>query len=161
MNVEKIIDQYESTIIHLETEEAILWNLAKNCVAKLNFDDCVIYKADYAKKELIQKAAHGPKNPDGFNVFSPIKIPFGKGITGSVFEKGISEIVNNTIRDERYIVDDSFRNSEIAVPIIVKDKVWGIIDCENYSINFFTPRHQKILESFAAICADKIAKIEI
>lgn len=159
-NVENIIVQYASTIIELETEEAVLWNLVKNCVAKLDFEDCVIYKADYESKQLIQIAAHGPKNPDGFNILSALKIPFGKGITGSVFESRVSEIVNDTSKDERYIVDDSFRNSELAVPIIIKDKVWGVIDCENYQLSFFTNRHVEIIEAFASICAVKLARIE-
>lgn len=159
-SVENIIIQYASTIIGLESEEAVLWNLAKNCIGKLGFEDCVIYKADHENKVLVQKAAHGPKNPDGLNIYAPIKIPFGEGITGHVVLSGKSEIVNNTSNDPRYIVDDSFRNSEMTIPIIIKEKVWGVIDCENYHLNFFTKKHLEIVEALASICGVKIARIE-
>ncbi len=47
---------------------------------------------------------------------------------GHVACTGKPEIIRNTARDRRYIVDDQQRLSEIAVPIIVEGKVFGVID---------------------------------
>ena len=157
--LEDTLVYFATSIIRNNTEEEILWDLAKNCISRLNFVDCVIYKIDYRRRVLVQKAAYGPKNPRRYEIFEPIQIELGKGITGTVGLSGKAEIINNTSEDSRYIVDDEVRLSEIAVPILLNEKVWGVIDCEHPTPNYFTHRDLRILTSIAAICAVKLAKI--
>ena len=54
-----------------------------------------------------------------------MEIPVGKGIVGSVAETGKAELIKDTSKDPRYIVDDQLRYSEISVPIISDNKVLG------------------------------------
>ncbi|MEI9909964.1 MAG: GAF domain-containing protein [Bacteroidota bacterium] len=58
-------------------------------------------------------------------------IEVGKGIVGSVASSGKAEIITDTTKDPRYIVDDERRFSEISVPIVYDGKVLGVIDCEH------------------------------
>ncbi|MBL6447354.1 histidine kinase [Fulvivirga sp. 29W222] len=158
-DLEETLVYFATSIISKSTEEEVLWDLAKNCISRLGFLDCVIYKVDYERDVLIQKAAHGPKNPRSYEVLQPIEIPLGAGITGAVAATGKPELIHDTSKDERYVVDDEMRLSEIAVPITQDGKVWGVIDCEHPEKHFFTDRHLKTLNAIASICAVKLARV--
>jgi putative methionine-R-sulfoxide reductase with GAF domain len=114
----EVIHEFALSQVALDSLEDIVWNVAKTAIAELGFVDCVIYLLDEQGKTLIQKAAHGPKNPLAQDILNPITIPVGEGIVGSVAKSGRIEWVEDTRKDSRYIVDDSQRLSELAVPII-------------------------------------------
>lgn len=158
LETELVITYFASQINSHTNTEALLWDIAKNCISKLHFEDCVIYLLDEKANTLIQKAAYGPKSPDDLTIHQPIEIPVGKGITGTVAKSGIPEIINNTAEDPRYILDDAKRLSEITVPILINNKVIGVIDSEHRQKNFFTPTHLTILQTIAALCANQIQK---
>jgi len=157
--VEDLLIYFSTSIIHFNTEEEIAWDLAKNCIGKLNFTDCVIYFVDPDRNVLVQKAAHGPKNPRDFHIVKPIDIPIGKGICGTVAQTGVAEIIPNTARDPRYILDDEPRLSEITVPIKIDGGVIGVIDCEHPDENFFTQQHLRLLSAIASFYAVRISKL--
>ncbi len=113
---------------------------------------------DEERNVLVQKAAHGPKSPRQFEINQPIEIQPGKGIVGSVALSGRAEIIPDTTKDPRYIVDDEQRYSEISVPIIYDGKVLGVIDCEHSKKRFFTQKHLSILTTIASLCANKIVR---
>ncbi|HYE56004.1 MAG TPA: GAF domain-containing protein, partial [Chitinophagaceae bacterium] len=140
-----------------ESVGLILWDIARNCISRLGFEDCVIYLLDEERNVLVQKAAYGAKGTEAFEIANPIEIPVGKGITGQVAETRKTVIVHDTSKDHRYIVDDERRLSEIAVPIIHDGKLIGVIDSEHRRRNFFTEHHLKTLETISSLCASKIA----
>lgn len=158
--LEELLIYFSTSISHLNTEEEIAWDLVKNCIARLNFSDCVIYFIDPEKKVLVQRAAHGPKNPRDFDIVKPIEIPLGRGISGYVALSGIGEIINNTEEDPRYIVDDERRFSEITIPIVSDGKVIGVIDCEHPEKNFFTRQHFRLLTAIASFYGVRISKLQ-
>lgn len=155
---ERIIAYFATSLYGKNTVEEILWDVAKNCISQLGFADCVIYLVNEESNLLEQKAAFGPKNPDAFEIANLITIPVGKGIVGTVAKTGVPEVINDTSKDARYIVDDERRFSEIAVPIIYENKVIGVIDSEHPQKNFFTDTHLRILSIIAALCSNKIVK---
>ena len=61
--LERILIYFATSISSTESEEAILWDVAHNCISHLGFADCVIYLVDDERGMLVQKAALGPKNP--------------------------------------------------------------------------------------------------
>ncbi|MGA0555829.1 histidine kinase [Larkinella sp. VNQ87] len=161
LETERAINFFAISLIDQTTVEEVLWDVAKNCIARLNFVDCVVYMLDESRNVLIQKAAHGPKNPRSYEIFQPIEIPVGKGIVGSVAQTGQPELIADTSQDARYIRDDDMRYSEITVPIVLEGEVVGIIDAEHPEKNFFKPRHLHILTSIARLCAQKIRRVQI
>jgi putative methionine-R-sulfoxide reductase with GAF domain/streptogramin lyase len=154
---EKVIDYFAGSAYEKSSVNDILWDICRNCIYMLRFDDCVIYLLDEEKNELVQKAAYGPKNPKAFEIINPISIPMGSGIVGHVAASGKALIIKDTSKDSRYIVDDEKRLSEITVPIIHEGKVIGIIDSENRKKNFFTQQHLKTLQTIASLCSAKIS----
>lgn len=159
LEIEQIINHFATSMNGLNSIDDILWDVAKNCISKLQFEDCVIYMKNAEDGLLIQKAAWGPKMAIENTIHQPIEIKPGHGIVGSVFVSGKPEIVNDTTADHRYLVDDAKRLSEITVPIISDEEVIGIIDSEHPQKNFYTDRHLQILTTIAALCSVKIKTI--
>ncbi len=158
--IEQTVNQFIQSIFLKTTIDDVLWSLAKDCIAKMGFVDCVIYMIDETNSELVQRAAHGPKNPVKMDIYNPITISIGKGIVGAVAKTGEAEIVSDTTKDKRYIVDDDNRRSEITVPIVLGDKVIGIIDSEHPEKDFFTQKHLRILTTVSSIVANRIDKLK-
>lgn len=160
LEVEQAINHFSSSMYNQHSVHQLLWDVAKNCIGRLHFEDCVIYLLDREKKVLYQKAAYGEKSPQAFTIDNPLEIPLGSGITGYAALHAKPVIVKNTALDERYIVDGKRRASEIAVPIIADGIVYGVIDCEHSKKAFFTQKHLNILQTIASLCAGKIVKIK-
>lgn len=156
----RLIEYFSQSIYRSNTIDDILWDICNNCIEKLNFVDCVVYLVDKKSNDLVQRAAYGGKVEVEPALKDPIRIRFGEGIVGSVAQAGKYEIVPDTSKDSRYIVDDSQRLSELAVPIIFENKVIGVIDSEHPERDFFNHSQARVLTNIAAICAHKIAWYE-
>lgn len=76
-------------------------------------------------------------------------IPLGRGITGAAFQSRQLERVSDTARDPRFIATHPDVRSEVAVPLIVKDTVIGILDLESDQLNHFTSEHVQLLRLLA------------
>jgi len=72
-------------------------------------------------------------------------IPLGKGITGTAVEARRAIRVHDTSADERYIASHSDIRSEIAVPLMLHDKVTGVMDVESDQLGYFTEDHERTL----------------
>ena len=159
LEIEQVINYFATSIHEQDSIDEMLWDVAKNCISKLGFEDCVIYMLDDKRNVLVQKAAWGPKTTDENKIVNPIEIVPGKGIVGYVATTGKTELIKDTSADERYIVDDASRLSEITVPVINDKNVIGIIDSEHSQKNFYTERHVQILTTVASLLADKVVRM--
>ncbi|MGB0931992.1 MAG: GAF domain-containing protein, partial [Chitinophagales bacterium] len=152
-----IIGNFATSLLQQNTVEEIVWLVAKNAVAKLGYIDCVIYLLNDTQTHLIQKAAHGPKNPVKLDIKNPILISVGEGIVGAVAQTGKAEIIGDTRKDGRYIIDDAMRLSEIAVPITnTNGEVIGVIDSEHPDTHFYSNEDLEILTAIASMTATKL-----
>lgn len=151
-----VISVFSNQLLGFKTVEEVLWAITKYAVTKLNYEDCVVYLYDDNLNCFIQRAAHGPLNPKDFEKSNRIVLKTGQGICGSVAAIGIAEIVNDTSVDNRYLVDDVERFSEITVPIVLGGKVIGIIDSENKNKNYYTERDLKILTTISSMVSTKL-----
>jgi putative methionine-R-sulfoxide reductase with GAF domain len=158
--IDRIIEYFSNSVYGDNSASEICWDIARNCISQLHFEDCVVYLLDREKNVLVQKAAYGPKNPKGHEIKDPIEIKVGKGIVGTVAATGRAELVGDTSRDARYIVDDERRYSEISVPILHENRVIGVIDSEHQRRNFFTQDHLRAMTTIASISASKIAEAQ-
>lgn len=157
-NIEKSIDYFANSIYGNNSVTEICWDIARNCISQLSFEDCVVYLYDTEKNILVQEAAYGPKNPKAHEIINKIEIPIGQGIVGTVAATGRPLLIPDTTKDTRYIIDDAQRCSELAVPILHEGKVIGVIDSEHPQKHFFTAQHVKALSTIASISANKIAE---
>ena len=133
----EVLHEFTMRQASLRSVDDICWNIAKTAIGELGFVDCVVYLTDETRSHLVQRAAHGDKNPIEREILDPIVIPVGEGIVGSVAATGKLEWVNDTRVDRRYILDDSFRCAELAVPILLEGEVIGVLDSEHPEAHFF------------------------
>ena len=74
-----------------------------------------------------------------------LRIPVGRGITGTAAATGHSVRVSDVSSDPRYInAIDSVR-SELAVPLMIQGKCIGVLDIQSNQPDYFTPHQQSIL----------------
>ena len=76
-------------------------------------------------------------------------IPLGKGVCGKAAETKRTIIVEDVNQFPGHIACSSVSKSEIVVPIIVSDKVKGVIDIDAPIYNRFSEKEVSLLEGFA------------
>ena len=160
LETEKNISFFTQELTNTNSIDEVLWKLVKSCISKLHLEDCVVYIVEEDRAVLTQKAAFGPKDSSFDGIDSPIEIRIGDGIVGSVAQSGRYEIINDTSKDMRYIVDDDIRFSELAVPIFYENKVIGVIDSEHSQKNFFNDRHVSIFKMLSSLVESRMGKLK-
>ena len=83
-------------------------------------------------------------------------IPVGKGLTGAAAESREIVRVVDTLIDPRYIASHPDIRSEIAVPLIMQDRVVGVMDIESERIGHFTEEHSRLLALLAPQIASSV-----
>jgi PAS domain S-box-containing protein len=144
-----MINNLAKSILGKESIYEIAWEITKNIVEYLEADDCVIYIVN--GNNLEQVAIYGSKDTGLKKIDSKVVMSINEGICGYVARNSIGEIVNDTSKDDRYIVDDEYRLSEICVPIINEGKVIGLIDSEHKEKNHFRKDQLATLQNIANI----------
>lgn len=83
-------------------------------------------------------------------------IPLGKGLTGAAAASREPVLVRDTNADPRYIASHPGIRSELAVPLIVQDRVVGVLDVESERVGFFHEDHQRTLLMLAQQIATSV-----
>ncbi len=86
-------------------------------------------------------------------VVEKTRIKVGQGVTGLAAQRAEAVLVNDVRRSEHYIESIASVRSELAIPLIVKNQVIGVIDIEAVQPNYFTEEHRRLL----ALIASRIA----
>lgn len=156
----RTLNAFAVDVMSIPNADDLLWYVAQNVVGKLNFVDCVIYTSDVDETVLTQAAAMGAKNPFGRSIVNPLRIPFGQGITGRVAQSREAVVVEDLLKDQTYISDTEPARSEICVPMIIGNRVVGVIDSEHPNANAFGAAELEILTTVAAMTSAKLELLE-
>lgn len=161
LETELVINYFASQINSRYKKDELLWDVARNLIAKLGFEECMIYIWNDDKTELIQKAGYGSKGSmETISDRTLYNISKGKGIVGAAVESKQILLINDTSKDKRYFtVDDKVMLSELCVPLLHDNEVLGAINIEQHQRNFFTQKHQKMLSTIAVLCANQLQRI--
>lgn len=158
--LEQISNYFSSSIANIKNVDDVLWDVTKNLIGRMNYEDCIIYMWNADKTRMIQQAAYGPKGNPKTICAQVFDVEPGQGIVGYVMLTKESQLVCDTRKDPRYRVDDMNRLSELCVPIIHNDELIGIIDSEHHRMNHFKERDVKMLTTIATLVGNKIKQIE-
>lgn len=79
-----------------------------------------------------------------------MRIKLGKGIVGEAAEQRRAVIVNDVSQTPNYINANPQVRSEMAVPLIVKNRLIGVIDIQSEQLNYFKPEHLHLLQLTAS-----------
>jgi sigma-B regulation protein RsbU (phosphoserine phosphatase) len=83
-------------------------------------------------------------------------VPLGKGITGAAAESREVVRVHDTAKDPRYIASHPDIRSEVAVPLIVQDRVVGVMDLESDRVGYFSDDQVRTLALLAPQVASSL-----
>ena len=85
-----------------------------------------------------------------------LKIKMGKGIVGQVAQSRQAILINDVLKNEHYINVNPAVRSELAVPLIVKNRLIGVIDIQSEQTDYFKPEHLQLLTMTASRIAQAI-----
>jgi sigma-B regulation protein RsbU (phosphoserine phosphatase) len=146
------------TLAHLSQEfssildlDELLGKIAATIRALINYDAFSIFLVDAEKQVLRHRFS--VRYDQRVNLDN---IPLGKGITGAAAESREAVRVADTGQDPRYIASHADIRSEMAVPLIVQDRVVGVLDVESDRFGYFTEDHQRTLSLLAPQIASSV-----
>jgi sigma-B regulation protein RsbU (phosphoserine phosphatase) len=83
-------------------------------------------------------------------------VPLGKGITGAAAESREVVRVHDTAKDPRYIASHPDIRSEVAVPLVLHDRLLGVMDLESSRVGYYTDDHVRTLALLAPQVASSV-----
>jgi len=142
------VSQEFSSILDLDE---LLTKIAVTVRALINFDAFSIYLVDESRQLLSCRFSQRYDQQTTTN-----NIPFHKGITGAAVDSRQVIRVGDVTRDPRYIPMHHEVLSEVAVPLILRDRVVGVMDLESVRLGFFTDDHVRALGLLAPQIATSV-----
>jgi sigma-B regulation protein RsbU (phosphoserine phosphatase) len=142
------LSQEFSSILDLDE---LLTKIAVTVRALINFDAFSIFLVDEERRLLRCRFS---QRYDKQTTIS--NIPFGQGITGAAVDSRQVVRVPDVTRDPRYIASHSDVLSEVAVPLVLRDRVIGVMDCESVRLSFFSDDHVRALGLLAPQIATSV-----
>src|SRR5215475_4174383 len=85
-----------------------------------------------------------------------IRVKVGEGVTGRAANERRAVLVDDVHQESQYIAAVPRVRSELAVPLITKNKVIGVIDLEAREISYFKEEHARLLSLIASRIAVSI-----
>ena len=122
----------------------------------LGGDRVTILLADREKKVLEVKAAVGYA-PEVYE----LKVSLGNGITGWAASHRRSLRINNVKEDTRYIEGSVNTNSELAIPMIYRSELLGVLNVESEQLNAYTESDEELLGTLGGSLAAIIANARL
>jgi diguanylate cyclase (GGDEF)-like protein len=77
------------------------------------------------------------------------RLPLGQGITGAAAQKKQPVYAPDVTKDSRYFCSAKSTRSELAVPLMVRDEVVGVLDCQSDHLDHFDPETIDLLTLFS------------
>jgi sigma-B regulation protein RsbU (phosphoserine phosphatase) len=130
-----------SSILKLDD---LLEKIARSVKTLINFDAFIVMQVDEAGKQL--KSIYSQR----FDKKTQMEgLPLGQGLTGAAAASRKPVLAPDTAADPRYIESHPGIRSEVAVPLIVKDRVIGVMDLESKRVGYFNEDHVRTLQLIA------------
>ena len=85
-----------------------------------------------------------------------LHIPMGKGVVGQVALNRQPVLLNDVSLSEVYVEVNPEVRSELAVPLIAKNRLIGVMDIESEQADYFRPEHLRLLTLTASRIAQAI-----
>jgi sigma-B regulation protein RsbU (phosphoserine phosphatase) len=86
-----------------------------------------------------------------------LRIPLNQGLTGSAASQRRPVRVTDTLADPRFLaceIDSGVAvRSELVIPLLIQDRLIGVLDLESAETNSFTAEHERMLVTLASYIA--------
>jgi L-methionine (R)-S-oxide reductase len=85
-------------------------------------------------------------------------IPLGKGVCGEAAQNNQTMVIKNVHEHENHIACDAHSNSEVVIPMVVKNQVIAVLDIDSPVFGRFDPELVSFLENFVILLVKIIDK---
>ncbi|MBM3784202.1 MAG: GAF domain-containing protein [Acidobacteria bacterium] len=123
----------------LDVDE-LLRRVAESVRGLVDYDSFTIYLLDEVKQVLRNRFTLRSEPGDGLE-----EIAISLGVTGSAARLRKPMRVEDTLADPRYIESHPNIRSEVAVPLLLRDRVIGVMDLESSRLNHYSIDHMRSL----------------
>jgi GAF domain-containing protein len=152
----RLLHHITTTAASGTTLDEALQSAVNGLQVTLGGDRVSILLADREKKVLEVKAAVGYAR----NVFD-LRIPVGSGITGWAAAHRRTLRVNNVLLDTRYIEGSPNSRSEMAIPLLYRSELLGVLNVESEQIAAYADNDEELLGTLGGSLAAIIANARL
>ena len=85
----------------------------------------------------------------------------GRGLVGSAAKSGKTVIVPDVSADARYVDVKHDTRSEIVVPIVLDDRIIGVVNLECNRVNAYDQHHESLMRAFASQAAITVERARL
>ena len=152
----RLLHHITTTAASGTTLEEALQSAVNGLQVTLGGDRVSIMLVDREKKLLQVRAAIGYTD----DVYE-ISIPIGNGITGWAAAHRRTLRVNNVQDDTRYIAGSANIRSEMAVPLVYRSELLGVLNVESEQLSAYTETDEELLGTLGGSLAAIIANARL
>jgi GAF domain-containing protein len=152
----RLLHHITTTAASGTTLDEALQSAVNGLQVTLGGDRVSIMLADREKKTLKVRAAVG-YTEDVYNV----SVPVGSGITGWSAAHRRTLRVNNVEEDPRYIQATPSTRAEMAIPLIYRSELLGVLNVESDQTNAYTESDEELLGTLGGSLAAIIANARL
>jgi diguanylate cyclase (GGDEF)-like protein len=144
--MQKIAVLYDATQAVLSTfdlDEVLnqILTILRDC---FQLQNGTILLLDSAKQELYFRACLGRSNKDlGY------RVPLDRGLTGAAARLKRPVYAPDVTQDPRYIQNVAETRSELAIPLMVREQIVGVLDLQSEQPDYFNPEMIDLLTLFS------------
>lgn len=132
-----VISSFAIGLVEIVSGQDLAWYAARQVVQKLGFADCVVYFLDSDENVLRQVAAVGAEIPEEENGVTSTVIALGQTIAGTVAQSRAPILDNHLAKTNDTVSAGDEAQSELCVPLVIGEKVFGVIDCKHTQAGFY------------------------
>lgn len=152
----RLLHHITTTAASGTTLEEALESAVTGLQVTLGGDRVTILLADREKKHLEIKAAKGYSEDT-----MDISVSIGEGVTGWAAANRRPLRIRDVAEDQRYIQVSSNTRSELAVPLIYRNELLGVLNVESEKIDAYTENDEEMLGTLGGSLAAIIANARL
>ena len=157
---EKMLNRFSTLIFDSSTEKEIFEGVGNLCLELLDLEELTFLLADHPKNELKLVLVVNRSSGIDYKKNRFGSIPLDQGITGRCARLQKTMLVEDVSYDPDYLEESSISKSEIAVPIVYKNQLIGVIDSESTELGRYNQKIKKTLEGIASLLAIKLNELQ-
>lgn len=149
-----LLNRASQVFISTHELDQVLTSVLEDMKAALNVVACSAWLIDPETNEVICRQVTNPQS----DTIRGWRLPVGEGLVGQVAQTGQTIIASDVQKDNRHYkgIDQQTGlnlRSILSVPLRVKDKIIGVIQVVDETVDRFDRSHQELVESLAATAA--------
>jgi len=135
----------------------VLDEIMRSLKQVVDYDAGGVFLVDQDNKEI------GSFYTVGYDVAKEplMHLKIGQGLIGHVTKSGEPVIVPDVSADERYVNTRTATKSEIVVPIVLDDRIIGVVNLESDLLNAYDKHHVSLMSAFASQAAISIERARL